>query len=79
MWQRIKAHFYVKALRTEFPTRARDDVFFNKKGINHLTKKMGNQIIERYHSTFRERDKVIRGFKIRKDHRELSCELEDVL
>ena len=61
-----KGHFYVKALRKEFPTGARDDVFFNKKGINHLTSKMGNQIIERYHATFRERDKVIRGFKSEK-------------
>ena len=58
-----KGKFYVKALRREFPTRARDDVFFNKKGINHLTSKMGNQIIARYHATFRERDKVIRVFK----------------
>ena len=61
-----KGHFYVKALRREFPTNARDDVFFHKKGINHLTSKMGNQIIERYHATFRERDKVIRGLKTEK-------------
>lgn len=27
---------------------------------------MGNQIIERYHATFRERGKVIRGFKSEK-------------
>ena len=27
---------------------------------------MGNQIIERYHATFRERDKVIRGLKSEK-------------
>ena len=27
---------------------------------------MGNQIIERYHATFRERDKVIRGLKTEK-------------
>ena len=61
-----RGKFYVKALRKEFPTNARDDVFFHKKGINHLTSKMGNQIIERYHATFRERDKVIRGFKSEK-------------
>lgn len=59
-----KGKFYIRALRREFPTRARDTyVMFHKKGINHLTSKMGNQIIERYHATFRERDKVIRGFK----------------
>ena len=31
--------------------------------VFHPTTKMDNQIIERYHGTFRERDKVIRGFK----------------
>lgn len=33
------------------------------KSSYHLTKKRDNQIIERYHGTFRERDKVIRGLK----------------
>ena len=61
-----KGKFYIRALKREFPSHARDDVFFNKKGINHLTSKMGNQIIERYPATFRERDKVIRGFKSEK-------------
>ncbi len=58
-----KGPFYTKAVRKEFPTHARIDVFYNKKGVNHVRTKMDNQIIERYHSTFRERDKVMRGFK----------------
>lgn len=35
----------------------------NDKALYHATTKMDNQLIERYHATFRERDKVIRGFK----------------
>lgn len=31
--------------------------------LYHLTNRMDNQLIERYHATFRERDKVIRGLK----------------
>lgn len=61
-----KGHFYVKAIRQEFPTHARIDVFSNFKGVNHYTTKIDNQMIERYHATFRERDKVIRGFKSEK-------------
>jgi transposase-like protein len=38
----------------------------NDKVVYHATTKMDNQIIERYHGTFRERDKVIRGFKSEK-------------
>ena len=34
--------------------------------MNHITKKVDNQMIERYPATFRERDKVIRGFKSEK-------------
>lgn len=62
-----KGHFYKKAIRKEFPTQA--NTLYptsNRKGVNHFTKKVDNQLIERYHATFRERDKVIRGFKSEK-------------
>ena len=63
-----KGQFYIKAIRKEFPTSARKGAWskHNYRGVNHITSKMGNQIIERYHATFRERDKVIRGFKSEK-------------
>ncbi|MDE1860087.1 MAG: DDE-type integrase/transposase/recombinase [Candidatus Micrarchaeota archaeon] len=61
-----KGQFYKKAIRQEFPTHAKEYVHFNNVGVNHVTKKVDNQIIERYHGTFRERDKVIRGFKTEK-------------
>ena len=61
-----KGQFYKKAIRKEFPTHAKNYVHFNKVGVNHITKKVDNQMIERYHATFRERDKVIRGFKSEK-------------
>ena len=62
-----KGQFYKKAIKREFVgmhrymTRADND-----KVVYHATTKMDNQIIERYHGTFRERDKVIRGFKSEK-------------
>ncbi len=67
-----KGHFYIKAVRKEFGSvgghgrshlnipRLKDRL--HKSG-SHLTTKMDNQLIERYHATFRERDKVIRGLK----------------
>ena len=61
-----KGQFYKKAIRKEFPTHAKNYVHFNNVGVNHITKKVDNQMIERYHATFRERDKVIRGFKSEK-------------
>ncbi len=61
-----KGQFYKKAIRREFPTHAHNFVLNNRVGVNHITKKIDNQMIERYHATFRERDKVIRGFKSEK-------------
>lgn len=62
-----KGHFYIKAIKREFAGQHRymtkED---NDKVLYHATTKMDNQLIERYHSTFRERDKVIRGFKSEK-------------
>ena len=59
-----KGQFYKKAIKREFAGGHRymtaED---NAKALYHATTKMDNQIIERYHGTFRERDKVIRGFK----------------
>jgi transposase-like protein len=63
-----KGKFYIKAVRREFmrgfqkihsPTEPYQYLY-------HLTSKMDNQLIERYHATFRERDKVIRGLKTEK-------------
>jgi len=67
-----KGKFYPEAVRKEFggigghgrpllniPRTANRP----HKSSHHLTKKRDNQIIERYHGTFRERDKVIRGLK----------------
>ncbi len=60
-----KGKFYIKAIRREFMcgfqkihSPAEPDQY-----LYHLTSKMDNQLIERYHATFRERDKVIRGQK----------------
>jgi transposase-like protein len=67
-----KGKFYIEAVRKEFGgvgghgrpllniTRTQNRPH---KSSYHLTKKRDNQIIERYHGTFRERDKVIRGLK----------------
>ena len=61
-----RGKFYIKTIRREFPTHAHNFVLYNKVGVNHITKKVDNQLIERYHGTFRERDKVIRGLKSEK-------------
>ncbi len=59
-----KGPFYRKAVKREFPGMHRYmDRRANDKALYHATAKMDNQIIERYHGTFRERDKVMRGFK----------------
>ena len=42
-----KGKFYLKAVRKEFPTHTREYVHLNKVGVNHITKKIDNQIIER--------------------------------
>jgi transposase-like protein len=67
-----KGKFYIRAVRKEFGgeggrgrrhlniARTQD---LQRKSSDHLTTKMDNQVIERYHGTFRERDKVIRGLK----------------
>ena len=65
-----KGQFYKKAIRREFPTHAHafvpDRFRASYNGVYHATKKVDNQLIERYHGTFRERDKVIRGLKSEK-------------
>lgn len=59
-----KGKFYTKAVKREFAGGHRYmNAEDNAKALYHATTKMDNQIIERYHGTFRERDKVIRGFK----------------
>ena len=67
-----KGKFYPEAVRKEFGGvggHGRQYIGIARtanrphKSGHHLTKKRDNQIIERYHGTFRERDKVIRGLK----------------
>jgi transposase-like protein len=67
-----KGQFYKEAVRKEFGgVGGRGRRHLNiartqnlpRKTSDHLTTKRDNQIIERYHGTFRERDKVIRGLK----------------
>jgi transposase-like protein len=67
-----KGKFYPEAVRKEFGgVGGHGRMYLNlprtrnrpHKTSSHLTKKRDNQIIERYHGTFRERDKVIRGLK----------------
>jgi transposase-like protein len=62
-----KGKFYTKAVKREFAGGHRYmNAEDNAKALYHATTKMDNQVIERYHGTFRERDKVIRGFKSEK-------------
>ena len=62
-----KGPFYIKAVKREFGGMHRymnrED---NDRVVYHATRKVDNQLIERYHATFRERDKVIRGLKSEK-------------
>lgn len=55
-------HSYGKAIRKEFPKR-KEEVKVGHKRLASITAKVQNNRVERYHSTFRERDKVMRGFK----------------
>jgi transposase-like protein len=63
-----KGKFYIKAVRREFMRGFQKIHSPAEPGqyLYHLTSKMDNQLIERYHATFRERDKVIRGLKTEK-------------
>ena len=63
-----KGLFYIKAVRKEFGGHGRKSLPERIRArphtsVYHPTTKRDNQIIERYHGTFRERDKVIRGLK----------------
>ena len=61
-----KGKFHIRAIRHEFPAPAHNFVLYNKVGINHITNKVDNQLICRYHVTFSECDKVIGGVKSEK-------------
>lgn len=62
-----KGQFYKKAIKREFAGMHRYMTKENNdKVLYHATRKIDNQLIERYHATFRERDKVIRGLKSEK-------------
>ncbi len=60
-----KGQFYKKAIRREFMAGWHKIHSYSEpdETLLHATSKMDNQLIERYHATFRERDKVIRGQK----------------
>jgi putative transposase len=53
-----KGKFYIEAISKEFGGALAP--------FQHVNQKVDNQLIERYHGTFRERDKVIRGLKSEK-------------
>ena len=53
-----KGKFYIDAIKKEYGGALAP--------YQHVNQKMDNQVIERYHGTFRERDKVIRGLKSEK-------------
>lgn len=55
-----KGQFYIRAVKKEFAGHRRIDPALH---LEHVRRKMDNQLIERYHATYRERDKVIRGLK----------------
>ncbi len=63
-----KGKFYPKAIRREFMIgwHRIHGLNVQDESLLHATSKMDNQLIERYHATYRERDKVIRGLKSEK-------------
>lgn len=62
-------HAYPRAIKDSFGWRA---LVRHVKADGITSKKKNNNMIERYHNTFRERDKVIRGFKGQKSAEFLS-------
>jgi len=56
-------HAYNKAFKMEFPAWWRKDTKINHIRLKDLETHPNNNIIERFHGTFRERDKTMRGFK----------------
>jgi len=56
---------YEKAIKKEFPTRLPSSFKTNHIQLESVRARRNNNLIERYHNTFRERDKVMRGFKSR--------------
>lgn len=54
---------YEEAIKKEFPAWWRNESKINHIRLKTIRDKIHNNLIERYHSSFRERDKVMRGFK----------------
>lgn len=58
-----KLSAYEKAIKREFPLWWHRNSQIDHISIVGRRKEVNNNLIERYHSTFRERDKTMRGFK----------------
>lgn len=63
---------YNKAIKQEFGARGREKDLVKHVRLDTIRKRPNNNLIERYHSTFRERDKVMRGFKSKATAKELT-------
>jgi transposase-like protein len=61
---------YEKAVKKEFSTWRLPRTLHIR--LESVRAKRNNNLIERYHSTFRERDKVMRGFKAKRTAKELT-------
>ena len=66
-------HAYEKAIKKEFGARGREELLVKHVRARSLReKRQHNNLIERFHGTFRERDKVMRGFKSKATAKELT-------
>jgi len=66
-------HAYKKAIKKEFCSVSREEIAVKHVRARSLRdKRQNNNIIERFHSTFRERDKVMRGFKSKVTAKEIT-------
>jgi len=64
---------YEKAVKKEFGTRSREEFAVKHVRAKSLReRRQNNNLIERFHETFRERDKVMRGFKSKVSAKELT-------
>jgi len=63
---------YEKAIREEFKMDLKREDSVKHVRLETVREKPNNNLVERFHGTFRERDKVMRGFKSRVTAKELT-------
>lgn len=64
---------YKKAIKKEFGARGREEIVVKHVRAKSLReKRQHNNVVERFHGTFRERDKTMRGFKSKVTAKQLS-------